>query len=154
MKLPGDFLLSSNRIVACMIQKKSGFREHEHTADWELEVWAPDLAGLLEQAARGMYSLSATRLKSKPRLERNIQFSAYDSETLVVTFLQELLFLGEVEGIGFDTFTVHVKDLEVNAILGGAPIDSRMKEIKAVTYHNISVTQNDEGVKVRIVFDV
>lgn len=137
-----------------MIQKKSGFREHEHTADWELEVWAPDLAGLLEQAARGMYSLSATRLKSKPRLERNIQFSAYDSETLVVTFLQELLFLGEIEGIGFDTFTVHVKDLEVNAILGGAPIDSRMKEIKAVTYHNISVTQNDEGVKVRIVFDV
>lgn len=137
-----------------MIQKKSGFREHEHTADWELEVWAPDLAGLLEQAARGMYSLSATHLKSKPRLERTIQFSAYDSETLVVTFLQELLFLGEIEGIGFDTFTVHVKDHEVNAILGGAPIDSRMKEIKAVTYHNISVTQNDEGVKVRIVFDV
>lgn len=137
-----------------MIQNKSGFREHEHTADWELEVWAPDLAGLLEQAARGMYSLSATTLKPKPRLERSIQFSAYDSETLVVTFLQELLFLGEIEGIGFDTYTVHVKDHELSAKLGGAPIDSRMKEIKAVTYHNIQVIENEQGVKVRIVFDV
>ena len=137
-----------------MSQKRSGFREHEHTADWELEVWAPDLAGLLEEAARGMYSLSGTKLKSKPRLERSIQFSAYDSETLVVTFLQELLFLGEIEGVGFDTFLLDVEDHRVSAKLTGAPIESRMKEIKAVTYHNIRVIENEEGVRVRIVFDV
>ena len=40
----------------------AGYRELEHTADWELEAWADDLPGLLEQAARGMYALSGVRL--------------------------------------------------------------------------------------------
>ena len=31
-----------------MIAEMAGYREVEHTADWELEVWATDLAGLLE----------------------------------------------------------------------------------------------------------
>jgi SHS2 domain-containing protein len=39
----------------------AGYREREHTADWELEVWAPDLPRLLEQAARGMYRLAGLR---------------------------------------------------------------------------------------------
>ena len=30
----------------------SGFQERPHTADWALDVWAPDLIGLLQQAAR------------------------------------------------------------------------------------------------------
>ena len=40
------------------MQPEFGFREHAHTADWELEVWAPDLPALLEQAAHGMYAIS------------------------------------------------------------------------------------------------
>jgi len=30
-------------------KENPGYREVEHTADWELEVWAADLPGLLEQ---------------------------------------------------------------------------------------------------------
>jgi len=47
-----------------MDNSQSGFREREHTADWELQVWAPSFSGLLEQAARGMYALSGTRDQS------------------------------------------------------------------------------------------
>ena len=52
----------------------SGFREREHTADWELEVWAPDLPGLLVQAARGMYWLMGARLQEGVRLQRTLEF--------------------------------------------------------------------------------
>ncbi len=45
----------------------SGFREKDHTADWELEVWAPDLPGLLVEAARGMYWLMGARLEHGQR---------------------------------------------------------------------------------------
>ena len=46
-----------------------GYREIEHTADWELKVWAPDLRGLLEQAARGMYALSGIILDIRKKEE-------------------------------------------------------------------------------------
>ncbi len=137
-----------------MPREPAGFCEHEHTADWELEAWAPDLPGLLEQAARGMYALSGTQLEPAPRLQRHISLTADDPESLVVTFLQELLYLGETEGIGFDEYNIQVQDHQLNARLAGAPIRSQLKEIKAVTYHNIKVVKNEDGVQVRIVFDI
>jgi len=57
------------------MRPKAGFSERGHTADWELEVWAPDFPGLLAQAARGMYSISGVRLKEKPRQEREIHLT-------------------------------------------------------------------------------
>lgn len=137
-----------------MNQKPAGFREHEHTADWELEVWAPDMQGLLEQAARGMYTLSGVRLADMPRLERLVQISAYDAESLLVAFLQELLYIGEMEDFGFDLYDIQLEGHTLNARLHGSPIESLQKEIKAVTYHNIQVVETDDGVTVRIVFDV
>ena len=64
----------------------AGFQEVEHTADWELHVWAPDLGALLEQAARGMYQLSGTRLAGAPRVRRNLEIQAVDAESLLVRF--------------------------------------------------------------------
>ena len=32
-----------------MTEYSRGFRENEHTADWALEVWAPDFPGIIEQ---------------------------------------------------------------------------------------------------------
>ncbi len=63
---------------------ESGYKEIEHTADWELEVWAPDLLGLLEQAARGMYALSGTCLAPGTRLRRSLSLPANDPESLLV----------------------------------------------------------------------
>ena len=37
----------------------------EHTADWELEVWAEDLSGLLEEAAGGMYELMGVEVSEE-----------------------------------------------------------------------------------------
>ena len=132
----------------------AGFREHEHTADWELEVWAPDLSGLLEHAALGMYYLSGMQLTGSPILETSIQIAAHDPESLLVEFLQELLYFGEVQGMGFDKYDIAVEKLSLKAALAGSPIASIQKEIKAVTYHNMKVIETGRGVEVHIVFDV
>lgn len=137
-----------------MVVPPAGFRENEHTADWELEVWAPDLATLLEQAARGMYWLAGARLKSGPRQRRFLQLSAADAEGLLIRFLQELLYLGETEGLGFDQFEIGVSNHSLRAELGGAPIEQIEKEIKAVTYHKLAIQHRPEGLYTRIVFDV
>jgi SHS2 domain-containing protein len=137
-----------------MSHNPAGFREHEHTADWELEVWAPDLAGLLEQAALGMYTLAGVRLEPSTRQQSHIQLSAYDAESLLVAFLQELLYLSETQGLGFDQFDIELRDFQLDARLQGSAIASLHKEIKAVTYHNLRITESESGLRVRIVFDV
>ena len=132
----------------------AGFREREHTADWELEVWAPDLACLLEQAALGMLALSGARLQEGPRQRRALSLQAEDAERLLVAFLSELLWLGEAEGLGFDRYELQVVGFTLQAGLEGAPIASLAKEIKAVTFHNLNIRQTERGLEANIVFDV
>jgi SHS2 domain-containing protein len=137
-----------------MNQPQAGYREIEHTADWQLEVWAPDVPLLFEQAALGMYELSGTRLESHPRLGEELHLGAPDREGLLVEFLTELLFLAESQGLAFDNFQIQIESQKLFAKISGAPIKSQSKEIKAVTYHNLEIREGPWGLEVSIVFDV
>lgn len=134
--------------------KEAGYREREHTADWELEVWAPDLRGLLEHAARGMYHLAGARLEQGRLVKRDFELPFSDEEILIVDFLSELLFLAEDEGLAFDEYKLKFVDDKLHVELIGAPIDAIDKEIKAVTYHKLEVRHSPNGVQVNIIFDV
>jgi SHS2 domain-containing protein len=135
-------------------QSPSGYREIPHTADWELEVWAPDLATLLVEAARGMYHLCEAILVSHPRITRRIELTFNELETLLVDFLSELLFLTEFEGLGFDEFNLQIECNRLIADVNGAKLETLSKEIKAVTYHNIDIRDSGSELKANIVFDV
>jgi SHS2 domain-containing protein len=137
-----------------MSDQASGFREKEHTADWELEIWAPDLPGLLVEAARGMYWLMGARLEEGVYAQRSIEFSGADDESRLVAFLQELLYLTDSEGLAFDRFEVTILGEGGLAELSGAPHVHLAKEIKAVTYHNLAVRKTSAGLEAIVVFDV
>jgi SHS2 domain-containing protein len=137
-----------------MSKQLSGYKEIEHTADWELEAWALDLPGLLEQAARGMYVLSGARLQPGPRQKRSLLIPISDPESLLVHFLSELLYFAENEGIAFDSFALTLTSQSLSAQLEGAPVAEIEKEIKAVTYHNLQIVESQQGLRVRVVFDV
>lgn len=141
-------------IIHDMDSTNSGYREIEHTADWMLEVWAPDLAGLLVQAARGMYALSGVQIKDQERRNLIVELDFMDAESLLVRFLGELLYFGEQENLAFDHFKIQVEGTHLSALLEGAQVDRRDKEIKAVTYHGLEVSRTESGLKTRIVFDV
>ena len=132
----------------------TGYRELEHTADWELEVWAPDMAELLEIAARGMYHLMGVELDPGPRQDRRLTLEAADREALLVDFLGELLFIHEAEGVVFDDFDLTVDGGRLEAALTGSSAGTKAKEIKAVTYHGLRVAETERGVETRVVFDV
>lgn len=136
------------------MKELAGFREIEHTADWELQVWAPEFAGLLEQAALGMLALSGTRLAQAPRIQRNLDLHADDAESLLVSFLSELNYIAGVENIAFDRYRLILNGFDLHGEMDGAPVASIDKEIKAVTYHNLALQQFADGLRVNIVFDV
>ncbi len=138
-----------------MVEKQpSGYLEISHTADWALKVWAPDLPGLFEQAAHGMYALLQVKLQAGGRYTCPVDLNAEDDEGLLVSFLSELLYLAEQEGLGFDDFDLEVGDGRLFGEMLGAPVESQGKEIKAVTYHNLVIQKTQHGLETIIVFDV
>ena len=131
-----------------------GFQERPHTADWALDVWAPDLIGLLQQAARGLYVLMHARLQAELRESYRFEIAAPDRETLLVTFLAELLYFTQRDAVAFDRFDLTYDGKRLIAEVEGAPIESVAKEVKAVTYHNLAVHETARGLEATIVFDV
>jgi SHS2 domain-containing protein len=131
-----------------------GHREVEHTADWGLEVWAPDLPGLIEEAARGMYFLMGTVVSEDSRCHRQLEIVGEDREQLLVSFLEELLYIADHEDLAFDGFLLSLVDTNLLARLEGGFLVSRDKEIKAVTYHYLEIEETGRGLETRIIFDV
>jgi SHS2 domain-containing protein len=131
-----------------------GFEEIPHTADWSIRVWAEDLPGLLAESARGMYWLAGAGLARGPRETRAYETTGTDGESLLVAFLSELVYYAELENLGFDDFDIQVKDGRLKAEMGGAPLKSLDKAIKAVTWHHLKIKQTTRGLEVEIVFDV
>ena len=126
----------------------------EHTADLGLEVWAPDLAGLMEEAARGMFELMGVVVSEESRCHRQLEIGADDREQLLVSFLEELLFIADSEELAFDGFLLNLVDTNLQARLEGGFIVDRSKEIKAVTYHYLEISETNRGLETSIIFDV
>jgi SHS2 domain-containing protein len=133
---------------------EAGYQEIEHTADWELHVWAPDIFKLLSISAVGMYALSQTTLMETPKVEREFEIKFQDRESMIVDFLTELLFFEEDEGLAFNSFQITKAEDVFKFVVTGAPIKEHGKEIKAVTYHGLKVNETARGLEVSIVFDV
>lgn len=138
-----------------MVQdRKSGFRVINHIADWQIEVWAPDLSSLFVQAANGMYALSGLQVTKKQKIKRSFALEYHDTERLLVSFLNELLFYIENEHLGFYDFLLNFTDQSLLVNMMGSKTSSLKKEIKAVTFHNLKIIKDVNGFKVKIVFDV
>ena len=131
-----------------------GFVELDHTADWALKVWAPDVESLLVTAAKGMYSLSKTKTMTNEYQNIVIRHAYLDIEGLLVDFLSELLFLGEQEKIAAVNYDLKLENRQLIANLQTAEIFTQQKEIKAVTYHNLKVVQMKDRLETVIIFDV
>lgn len=132
----------------------AGYLERPHTADWALEVWAPDAPALLTQAALGMAALMGIQTRSGPRISREFEVSYADLETLLVGFLSEVLYLTHHDGVKFDQFDLQLSPDRLHAAISGQPIDHLAKEIKAVTYHDLRVVETVRGLEATLVFDV
>ncbi|KUK98100.1 MAG: Uncharacterized protein XE06_0124 [Anaerolineaceae bacterium 46_22] len=132
----------------------SGYEEVEHTADVALRVWGEDFFDLLKQSARGMYALMGIKRKHGQKTEVSFEIDPGSMEMQLVDFLNELLFMIDDKAIYFDNFSLlnSMDVLVVSAI--GHKIESYQRSIKAVTFHNLDITETKTGCETTITFDV
>lgn len=130
----------------------------DHTADVGIRVEAPTAAALFETAARALTELVTDVEAVMPRLERTVELQEQSLDVLLVSWLQELLYLLDTEGLAFSRFQVSVDGTRLHAALWGEPFDPELhpskSDIKAVTYHQLQVLKTGDSWEARVIFDV
>jgi SHS2 domain-containing protein len=131
------------------------FEEIEHTADRALRILSPELAGLFAGAARGMFSLMADLDGMVATEWRQVRLEAWDTESLLVDWLNELLFLAESEGLLLlESRIKKLSQTELVAEAGTIPGEINKAHIKAATFHNLAIRQDARGWSTVLTFDV
>ena len=128
----------------------------EHKADLRIRVFSKTKEKLFQNALLVMTESMKPEIK-KPGEEakRRIEIKSIDSAALLVDFLNETLCLSQTNKefysrTDFDKFS----DTELIGELFGQKVESFGEDIKAVTHHNLEITQNKDGWEVAILFDI
>ncbi len=134
-------------------------RTFEHTADIGLEARADSLASLLEALAEGLSDLIAPRRQVRPRRRRTLSVNADDIESLVVDFLNELAAVLQADRfLVSQVRVISASETSTEAELIGEPLDAArheyVTEVKAATYHDITIAREDGGWLGRVILDV
>jgi len=86
---------------------------------------------------------------------REVRLEAWDRESLLVDWLNELLFLAETERLLFVDYRIELlTDTALVARVRGAHAPVTMAVVKAATYHDLRLAHDDAGWSTVITFDV
>ena len=152
------------------------FELRDHTADVAVEATAPTLGALFEAVADG---LTAASCETVPETGERFAFSvrAEGREALLFDYLDQLIYERDVrlvlpadhrctvsgpsepadavDGDAVDADAVDADAWSVDATARGVPLgDVAAREIKAVTYSEMTLDRRDDGWYAYVVFDV
>ena len=132
------------------------FRVLDHDADIRIEAFGASQQELFQNAAKGLFSLLTDPAEVHTVLEKNITVPG--NGELLVNLLNELLFIWDTERFLPSEITVDLRPENVNALIKGEIFDENRHliqlEMKAVTYHNFSISEENGTYRATFVVDV
>jgi SHS2 domain-containing protein len=136
-----------------------GYEFFEHTADIGIRASGTTLEELFVHMARGLVELIAEDSVIQPQDLRMIQLEASAADELLFAWLRELLFLFSTERFlpsryAFDAAT---PTMLRGRVLGSTFDPSRHvqgREVKAITRHRLSVSQQDGLWRAEVIVDI
>lgn len=135
------------------------YRILEHPADLGIEAWGGDVRGAFEHAVAGLIATIVDAPVIDTLEQRPVRIRGGDREALLVRLLSEVLYL--FDGERFVTARTAIATLSptgMDGMLYGEPFDEEKhrpkRDIKAITYHQVSVREERDGVRVTVFFDI
>ncbi len=132
------------------------FEVLEHTADIGLRAYGETVEKLFENACRGTLEILDAASEGGHDQEE-VVVEAADREALLVSLLDELIYL-------VDRYQSCVSDIKIQferetflvatITWTPAPCDREGTELKATTYHQLSVHEGTDGWEATVYFDV
>lgn len=135
-----------------------GFKFTDHTADVGVEAWGMTEQEALASLAEGMFSLITDLDSVEEREVHEIEITAQDHEELVVSWLNELIYRFEVDGVLFRRFEImELGPGRLKARACGERIDRTRHPIKlgikAATYHQLDI-KRENGCRISVLLDI
>lgn len=137
----------------------ANFEYFEHTADIGMRVRAATSAALIESAIVGLRTLLVGDSEVGSNDTRTIDIRGVEADLLLFDALNEVLFAFETEGfLPAAAFVMKVEGDNWRIAMLGEAFDAdrhtRHHEVKAVTYHGLSVNQSENGWCAEVIFDI
>lgn len=134
------------------------FELFDHTADVGIVAYGSNLKEAYANVAYGMFSLITDLTEVHEEIQRDIDVQALDRESLVVDWLNELLYIFDVDQVIFSRFEITaLSQSQLRAKAYGEKIDTsrhQLKtEVKAATYHLLKVEKGN-GFKIQVILDI
>ncbi|SDF01756.1 SHS2 domain-containing protein [Thermus arciformis] len=133
----------------------------EHTADVGFLLEAESLEGLFQAALQGLLQVMFQNPPQGGRRRRRVALEAEDLETLLVRYLNELIYLIQTKGFVPGKARVRLQPKEggfrLEATLFGEPFQEAFGfqgEVKSATYHGLSVAREGGRWKAQVILDV
>lgn len=131
----------------------------DHTADVGLRIEAPTQAALFEEAGRALTALLVEEPETvEVRATLTFELAAADPADLLFDWLQALLVAFEVDAMILTRFRVTLVDGRLWAEAGGERVDRARHrlahEVKAITYHGLSLQPSDGGWRAEVIVDI
>ena len=132
------------------------YRFVEHTGEIEIHVEAATLPLLFEEAAHGLADLLADDARGAPSgPEEHVTLSATDREHLLVDWLNELVYRGEIDKRVYGYVRIdRLDDHELEATIRGREPRAPRTAIKAATWHALRIRPIVHGFEATVVLDV
>ncbi len=136
------------------------YRNLEHMTDAFIEVSGKTLEEAFETAGIAVVDTILDVKCVEKKTERKIEVSATDLNSLLYSWLEEIIILTITEGFVARSFSVKITKVDkylLTAIISGEPIDFDKHhfklEIKAPTYHLMEIKQ-EKPVVMRFLLDL
>ena len=128
----------------------------QHTSEIELHICAGSLGDLLAEAGRALSDLQLAGANCVPGgPARPIRVSSSDRAALLVDWLNELIFLADIDRwVAMDFSVDWITDTEIRARASGVTLEWAPSRVKAATFHGIRVEDVPGGLVAHIILDV
>jgi SHS2 domain-containing protein len=138
---------------------KKSFAIIDHTADVGIIAYGANVEELFSSAALALFSLITELESIEEKLHLDLEVSSEDRDSLLIEWLNELIYLFDVKHILFNRFDIEsLTHTDLRATCYGENFDPMRHKIKmgvkAATYHMLRLEKNGGGYKSQIIFDI
>jgi SHS2 domain-containing protein len=138
---------------------KKAFKILDHTADIGIIAYGADVEELFSNAALALFSLITELESIEEKLHHNVKVSSEDRDSLLVEWLNELIYFFDAKHILFKRFDIEsLTHNELQATCHGEGFDPTKHKIKrgvkAATYHMLKLDKNSDGYKAQVILDI
>jgi SHS2 domain-containing protein len=128
----------------------------DHTSEIQLQVGAESLGGLAAEAGRALGLLLLRGVPAEPAgPPRTLEVDSADREALMVDWLNEILFVAEMEfWVPVEFEILESTPTRLRAAARGVPVEDPPGFVKAATFHGLRVEEADGGLHAEVIFDV